>query len=472
MAGIVSYGAYIPIYRMSRETLSAVWGGGAGPGERSVAASDEDSLTLAVEAVIDAIGASDRKTFDGLYFASSTPPFREKQCASIIAPACDLRDDITTADFANSVRSGSNALNAALDAVKAGSASQIIVAAGDCRLPAPNTETENTCGDGGAAVIIGSSGVAVEIEARQSTSSAFIDAWRIDSDPYPRIWEERFTLDEGYLKQFPDAIKKFLKHNNATIKDFAKVVYNAPDPRSHARIAQLIGADPKTQVQNPLFGQMGNTGAAFGLMLLVAALETAKPGDRILFANYGDGSDIYALKVTGEIEKLRDKRGVKKLLATKMMVPNYGKYLRYRDMMKWEADLRPARRTALTILWRQRESMIRLYGHKCKACGGIQFPQRLVCQYCSSKGSFDNIRLSDKRGKLFTFSMDERAFEIDLPKVLSVIDLDGGGRFYTSLTDRDPAKVDVGMPVEFTFRKVHDGSGLHNYFWKARPVRC
>ena len=117
-----------------------------------------------------------------------------------------------------------------------------------------------------------------------------------------------------------------------------------------------------------------------------------------------------------------------------------------------------------------------LYGQKCKSCGEIQYPKQRVCMYCQAKDNFDPIRLSDKTGKIFTFSKDERAAEIILPKVISIIDLDGGGRFYTSLTDRDADKVDWDMPVEFTFRMFLDGtaegSGFRNYMWRARPIRC
>ena len=59
-----------------------------------------------------------------------------------------------------------------------------------------------------------------------------------------------------------------------------------------------------------------------------------------------------------------------------------------------------------------------------------------------------------------------------LPNILSVADLEGGGRFYSQMTDRDPGKIEVGMPVELAFRKVNEAGGIHNYFWKLRPVRC
>jgi uncharacterized OB-fold protein len=96
--------------------------------------------------------------------------------------------------------------------------------------------------------------------------------------------------------------------------------------------------------------------------------------------------------------------------------------------------------------------------------------------YCMVEDQFEPIRLSDKTGKLFTYSIDERANEIILPLIRGVIDLDGGGRYYSQLTDRDPAKVEVGMPMELTFRLFFDGTregtGFRNYMWKARPVRC
>jgi uncharacterized OB-fold protein len=59
-----------------------------------------------------------------------------------------------------------------------------------------------------------------------------------------------------------------------------------------------------------------------------------------------------------------------------------------------------------------------------------------------------------------------------LPKVFSVVDLEGGGRFYSVMTDRDTSKIEVGMTVEMTFRRQLEGSGLHNYFWRVRPIRC
>lgn len=476
MVGIVSYGAYIPMFRLSRETLASVWGKGLGRGEKAVAGADEDTITMAVEAVLDCLTDIERETVDGIFLASTTSPYKEKQSASIVRAAADLREDVASMDVCNSLRSCSSALNMAASAVKAGDASRVMVVASDCRVPAPNSDFEPLFGDGAAAFLLGDSDVAAVIEGSYSFSSEFQDVWRKEQDLYHWAWEDRWIREEGYQKQLVEAARELLKKCNLTPKDFAKVVFNSPDARTHTTIARAAGFDAKTQVQVPLFDSVGDTGCAQAPMTLVAALEEAKPGDRILFASYGDGVDAFVLQVTDQIEKVRNRRGIKNHLASKMMLNNYGVYLQMRNMMEWAPSLRPARRSPLSFVLRDRKMFYSLYGQKCKACGNIQYPRQRVCMYCQARDNFEEVRLSDKKGELFTYSIDERAREIILPLVRSVVDLDGGGRYYSAMTDRDPDKIDVGMRIELTFRLLFDGtkegSGFRNYVWKARPVRC
>jgi len=343
-------------------------------------------------------------------------------------------------------------------------------------VPAPNSEFEPLFGDGAAALLLGDSDVAVAIEGTYSLSSEFQDVWRKDKDTYHWAWEDRWIRDEGYQKILPQAVGALMKKYNVTPKDFTKAVFNSPDARTHTAIARAIGLDTKTQVQMPLFDSVGDTGCASAPMTLVAALEEAKPGDKILFACYGDGVDAYILQVTEQIEKVRNRRGIKNHLASKMMLSSYGVYLGMRNMMEWAPTLRPARRSSLSYVLRDRKMFYSLYGQKCNSCGNIQYPKQRVCMYCQTKDNFEEIRLSDKKGELFTYSIDERAREIILPLVRSVVNLDGGGRYYSAMTDRDPDKIDVGMRMELTFRLLFDGtregSGFRNYIWKTRPVRC
>ena len=470
MIGIKSFGAYIPVYRLSASELARAWGGRGGRGEIAVANYDEDSITMAVEAAIDCLNGMDLAIPDGLYFASTTPPYSEKLSASIVAAATDLRDQLFTLDIGNSLRSGTGAVKAACDAIKGGSAKNILVTAADCRLAPPASEFESVFGDGAAAFLIADEDVAVAIEDSYSISSDFVDVWKRADDPYIRTWEDRFILEHGYREKLGIAISALLKKTGLSVKDFAQVVYYAPDARSHQRMIKQLKLAPE-QVQAPMFDAVGNTGAAFAPMMLVAALEEAKPGDRILWANYGDGADAFVLQVTDQIEKVRGRRGIKHHLESKMQILNYEKYVRFRNLMQGEADRRPQYISSLPMIWRDRKQVLPLHGGRCRNCGNIQFPIQRICAYCQAKDNYEEVRLADKTATVFTFSMDERAVEVDPPRVWTISDFDDGGRIYCTMTDRDTEKIDIGMQVEMTFRKIHEGAGVHNYFWKCRPAR-
>jgi hydroxymethylglutaryl-CoA synthase len=471
MVGITSYGAYIPIYRLSREAIARAWGGRAAPGEKAVANYDEDSATMAVEAVIDCLRGIDRQTIDGLYFASTTSPYREKQSASLVALAADLPRQIFSGDFTNSLRAGTIALRAACDAVKSKSGKGVMVTASDCRLGTPQSTYEQDFGDGAAALLIGDEDIACEIEGIYSHADEIIDVWRLESDTFAKAWEDRFILTEGYVLNTREAVSNVMKKYSLTPKDISKAVFYAPDARRHSEMARALGFDPETQVQDPMFDRVGNTGSALALMMLVAALEDSKPGDRILFANYGDGCDVFILRVTEGIENIRDRRGIKGHLASKMTLPNYEKYLRFRQIIPVEAQAREAANAFPPVAWREREQLTSFHGSKCKRCGKIFHPMQRICIYCGAKDDYEGVRLSDRPGTLYTYCIDSLALSGDPPSVVSKVHLDEGVGVYCLMTDRDPNEVKPDMPVEMTFRKMHDSGGMHTYYWKCRPLR-
>ena len=355
--------------------------------------------------------------------------------------------------------------------IAAGSANNLLLTVADCRLAPPASESEPVFGDGSAAFIIGDEDVAVSIEDSYSISSDFIDVWKRAEDAFLRTWEDRFILQHGYSDNVVQAVSGLLKKSGLAAKDFARVVLYAPDARSHQRMVKRLKLE-EGQVQDPMFGVLGNTGAAFAPMMLVAALEQAKAGDRILLANYGDGADAFVLQVTDQIEKARGRRGIMRHLESKMEIVNYEKYLRFRNLVQGEAERRPQYISSLPMMWRDRTQVLPLHGCKCNNCGNIQFPIQRVCAYCQAKDDYVEVPLADKQASVFTFSMDERALEVDPPRVWTISDFDDGGRIYCTMTDRDTSQVEIGMKVEMTFRKIHEGAGLHNYFWKCRPLRA
>ena len=469
MVGIVSYGAYIPIYRMSRDMPWLTWGGIPVGGERSVANFDEDSITMSVEAGNNCLQGFDRGEVDALFLASTTTPYKEKQCAGIVSEALDLKRNIRTADFTNSLRSATIAIRAAMDAIAAGSAKKVLVVAADCRMGQPSTEYEQAFGDGAAAILLSKTDLIASIDASHTHYDDIMDLWRLDNDQFVRFWEDRFIVEHGYLNNTTEAVKALMKEQGLKAADITKAVLYTFDARRHQQLARNLGLDYKTQVQESFFSNMGNTGSAYALMMLAGALEQAKEGDKLLLANYGDGADAFILNITKGIQKLPTRRAIKYHLDSKLPLMSYDKYLRFRGIIQGYAFFE--NQSAATISWRDRRWNINCRGGKCKVCGNINFPPQRICMYCQSKDQFEEIRLADRRGKLFTYSKDNLGPSLDSPVILCIINFDEGGRFYAQMTDRDPDKIEHEMPVELTFRWMHSERGIRNYYWKCRPLR-
>lgn len=472
MVGIRSYGAYIPLYRLERAEIVKAWQSPFPvPGEKAVANFDEDSLTMAFAAAVDCATGIDRQEIDGLFFASTSSPYKEKQASTTIAGAMALRRDILTADFGGSLRAGTIALRAALDAVRAGSAKNVLVAASDLRLAGANGMNEMFFGDGAGAVLVSNDAVAAEFVGGHTVSEDFFDMWRSDRDTFVRSYEERFIREKGYTRMVPEAVTAALNKCDLKSQDIARVAFFTDDPRHINAAARILKFDPE-QIQDPMFMTTGLTGTAMPLMLLVAALEETKEGDRVLVGGYGDGCDALIFKVNGQIENVRDRRGIKHHLESKRMMPNYQKYVLWRGLMYMEPQSRPDRPTiSLSALWRDQEWGLCLHGSKCKNCGTPQYPVQRVCLVCQAVDQYEPYSFADKKGKLTSFSHDNLAITEVPPITVCIVDFEGGGRVSCNMTDREPDETTSGQDVEMTFRWMHYVGGVHSYWWKCRPVR-
>jgi len=150
-----------------------------------------------------------------------------------------------------------------------------------------------------ATLVIGKDHLLATIAEHASFSHEILDTWRSADEDMVRSWEERFRLEKGFIEALRESVSKGLERFGRTINDYSKVIFSAPDARAHREAARALGLDA-AQVQDGLFSVLGHTGTAFPLMLLIAALEDAQPGDRLLLASYGDGCDVFSLQVTAE----------------------------------------------------------------------------------------------------------------------------------------------------------------------------
>jgi uncharacterized OB-fold protein len=340
-------------------------------------------------------------------------------------------------------------------------------------MPAPRSQFEMLFGDAAAAFVIGDENVAVEIQGFHTMYHEISDVWRSDKDDFVKAWEDRFVIEEGFVKAFQRAVGECMEKYKCKPDDFAKIVSYAPDYRRHMQVAKMLKVDPAEKLQDGLFASVGLTGTAHPLVMLVGALEEAKPGDRILLISYGNGIDIFILQVNDNIEKIRDRRGLKKHLTPKREVPDYASYAQWRGIMSVEAA---ARRPGVSppsssALWRERDKILRLHGARCNNCGTLQFPPQRVCTKCRAKDNFETVRFSDKKSTLFTYSLDYIAGTMDVPLPVCIINFEGGGRMLCTMTDRDINEIKIGMPLEMSFRKIATVAGVHNYYWKCIPAR-
>lgn len=478
MSGITSYGAYIPRYRINRSTIFSAMGflGAAPlPGEKAVGNYDEDSITMAVAAGVDCLDGVEREKIDGLYFGTTTQPYAVRQNAGIIAGALDLPMSTRTADFVGATKSGIGALLAAFDAVRSEATNRFLVCASDCRAGKPGGALEYMYGDGAVALLLGNDDVIATLEGSYSVSCDIPDRWKTNNERFEHVWEDRFIRDAGYTKIIPEVISGLLKKYNLTIKDFAKVIYPCPYPREHGAIAKKLGAEPD-QIQQTMLDTLGDTGSAYPLMMLVAALEEAKDGDKILVASYGSGGDALFFQVTDKIAKINGRKGIKNHLALRKELPSYEKYLSFRNLIPMEVGIRGEEIaiTPMSALVRDRELVLSLRGSKCKRCGTPQYPPQRICVNpdCGAVDEMEGYRFSDKKSTLFTYTGDNLAFSISPPAIYGQVDFEGGGRYWFDLADCDLESVRVGMPLEMTFRRKYldDSRGVHGYFWKITPV--
>ena len=226
-------------------------------------------------------------------------------------------------------------------------------------------------------------------------------------------------------------------------------------------------------MQDPLFGQLGNTGAAFAPMLLVAALENAQARRHACWSPATATAPTRSRsRVTDAVEALA--RPARRALAPR--APRRARRLRQVPALPpassaTEHDRRAGAGVSATIHFRDRDEDISLHGQQCRKCGQEQFPFQRVCFTCFARTSSTRCACRIATGKVLSLTFDFFAGSPDPPLIVTMIEVEGGARLYLQMTDASPKEVKLDLPVEFTFRKIHEYGGTPNYFWKCTPVR-
>jgi uncharacterized OB-fold protein len=303
----------------------------------------------------------------------------------------------------------------------------------------------------------------------------FVDHYRGEGFEFDYTWEERWIRDEGYNKIVPAALTDLFRATGANGADIAHFAMPCVLPRVAAGLARKAGiAD--AAVRDNLHGACGETGAAHPLVMLVDALEKAKPGDKILVVGFGQGCDALLFEATDALPKLAPRRGVKGHLARRREETNYAKFLAFNDLVAIERGLRADidKQTPLSSLYRNRRMLTGLIGGQCRNCGTLQFPKSNVCvnPNCNAFHNQDDHAFADTPAKVQSYTADRLTYSPDPPHYYGMVVFEEGGRMMTDFTDCDAASADVGVPMRMMFRiKDYDPQrGFTRYFWKAAPA--
>ena len=346
MVGIITYGAYIPRYRIKVEEIARVWGanaaeisGGLGVFEKAVPDYDENTATFAVEAARAALArrSVDVSEIRAVYVGSESHPYAVKPTAVTVGEAIGATPVMTAADYEFACKAGTAAIQTSMGLVASGMMKYAVAVGADTAQGAPGDALEYTAAAGGAAYVIGNDDPIAEINDTCSFTSDTPDFWRREGEDYPRHGG-RFSGEPGYFKHVESAAKMMMEKRGTRPSDYDYAVFHQPNAKFPQKAAKSLGFTAEQIKPGLLVPRLGNTYSGAVPLGLAAVLDIAKPGDRIFVTSYGSGagSDSFDITVTDAIlDKIDRSRApsVESMLNKKKYL-DYAVYARHKGKIK------------------------------------------------------------------------------------------------------------------------------------------
>ena len=348
-----------------------------------------------------------------------------------------------------------------------------------------------------------------ECLAQASATEEFTDRWRTPGDVGAKQWEERFA-ESVYVPLFEKAWAQAMEQvgqagaeqaeagqaeqagagqagqaggEQAGAEQAAAKIDVAVVAGTHARSVRrvasglasgrgLASGHKAERVAADLSESIGNTGTAHSLLLLAHELEQAEPNQTIAVVSLIDGVDILVFRTTDAIASHAASRPLSAQIAAGGKV-SYGKFLNWRGQLRVQPPNRmEPERPSMSAAARSGDWKFGFVGSQGQESGTVHLPPaRVSIRDEDAADAMDPIAMADVPAKVVTYTVDRLVYSVSPPVVFAIVDFEGGGRLPVELTDVEPDEVEVGMPVEMTFRKLYSSDGIQNYFWKARPVR-
>jgi len=343
--GIVSYGAYIPRYRIAPKEIGRVWGNdGEAMGRnlmiysKSVPSPDEDVVTISVAAARNMMRRCevDPKEIGALYVGSESHPYAVKPTGTIVAEAIEASPEITVADYEFACKAGTAAIQTCMGLVGSGMIKYGVAIGADTSQGAPGDALEYSASAGGAAFLIGSEKIIAELNLTYSFTTDTPDFWRREGQPYPSHGG-RFTGEPAYFKHVTACALGTMKKAGTRPSDYRYAVFHQPNGKFPSRVAKQLGFTEEQIRTGLLTPYIGNTYSGAVPLGLSAVLDEAAPGDRIFAVAYGSGAGCDGFDITVTDGMSRFKRGnapsVKFMMESTKAI-DYATYARYRGKIR------------------------------------------------------------------------------------------------------------------------------------------
>ncbi|HUV25641.1 MAG TPA: hydroxymethylglutaryl-CoA synthase [Methanomassiliicoccales archaeon] len=339
--GIVSYGAYIPRYRIAPQEIGKVWGTDGEALSRgllifskSVPSPDEDVITISVEAARNMMKrvSIDPQEIGAIYVGSESHPYAVKPSGTIVAEAIEASPNLTVADFEFACKAGTAAIQACMGLVGSGMVKYGVAIGADTSQGAPGDPLEYSASAGGAAFLIGSHKLIAKINHTCSYTTDTPDFWRREGQPYPSH-EGRFTGEPAYFKHIIANAKSLMEMAGSKPDDYDYAIFHQPNGKFPMRVAKQLGFSEEQIEVGLLTPFIGNTYSGCVPLGLSAILDVAKPNERILAIAYGSGAgtDAFDITVTPGIKRIRKTAAptVRELVENKKFI-DYATYAKFR----------------------------------------------------------------------------------------------------------------------------------------------
>jgi len=343
MVGIITYGVYIPRYRIKVEEITKVWGanaddiiGGLGVFSKSVPDLDEDAATIAVEAARNALRRRDIDPGEigAVYVGSESHPYAVKPTACTVGEAIGATPCMTAADYEFACKAGTAAIQTCMGLAASHMIRYGFAIGSDVAQGAPSDALEYTAAAGGAAFLIGREDPIAIVHRTCSFTTDTPDFWRREGQDYPRHGG-RFTGEPGYFRHIQGAVSLLFDQSGRSPKDYDYAVFHQPNAKFPQRVAKILGFSEEQIRPGLVVQRLGNTYSGSSMIGLAATLDIAAAGDRIFVASFGSGagSDAFDVEVTDTIEGRDFSRGaapsVEQLLADPIYI-DYAQYARHK----------------------------------------------------------------------------------------------------------------------------------------------